>query len=107
LGNNLRRKNFFSFNIYWAIRGPIFSIYEAHHTDLFSKYMIMKNTTSQETSYPIVPLRVAFRNEEIVEEKKTRRPRRSRRSESKVQPSKPTPPMFDDYRFKARDHDPL
>lgn len=74
----------------------------------FYKLHIMKNTTSQETSYPVLPsLRVAFKNEEIVEEKSEPVKSRKGTGKVKVQPSKSDLPLFDDYRIKAKDHDPL
>jgi hypothetical protein len=69
----------------------------------------MKNTTSHEPTYSLLPaLRVAFKNEEVVEEKVSQ-PARSKKpnEKAKVQPSKKSLPQFDDYRIKARDHDPL
>lgn len=69
----------------------------------------MKNTTGQETTYPVLPsLRVAFKHDEAIEEKagqngKSKKPGQK----SKVQPSKKDSPQFNDYRIKAKDHDPL
>jgi hypothetical protein len=64
----------------------------------------MKNTTIEETRYPVPALRVAFRKEAVVEKK-------NRRTGKKQAPvnvqSKVDLPLFDDYRRKARDHDPL
>jgi hypothetical protein len=77
------------------------------HFSFFNLH-IMKNTTSQETSYPLMPsLRVAFKNDETVEEKSMPVRRRKRTEKTKVQPSKSNLPLFDDYRIKAKDHDPL
>jgi hypothetical protein len=69
----------------------------------------MKNTTVQETDYPVLPsLRVAFKNDDVVEEKTSVPVKSGKRTEkTKVQPSKPELPLFDDYRIKAKDHDPL
>lgn len=53
-------------------------------------------------------LRVAFKNEEIVEEKVSQPTSSQKQGEkTKVQPSKKVLPQFDDYRRKAKDHDPL
>ena len=75
----------------------------------FFNYIFMKNTTNQEPGYPLLPaLRVAFKNEEIVEEKNGKPASSKKRGEKvKVQPSKSDLPLFDDYRIKAKDHDPL
>ena len=69
----------------------------------------MKNTTNQETSYPLMPsLRVAFKNEEIVEEKVSQAASSKKQGEkTKFEPSKKSLPQFDEYRRKAKDHDPL
>jgi len=77
------------------------------HIFVFSNYFIMKNT-SQETSYPLLPsLRVAFKSEEVVEVKSQKR--KSRKQSEKIGAAQPVSnrPMFDDYRIKAKDHDPL
>jgi hypothetical protein len=68
----------------------------------------MKNTTNQEPTYPLLPsLRVAFKNEEIVEEKVSAGKSKRLSEKTKVQPSKKNTPQFNDYRIKAKDHDPL
>jgi hypothetical protein len=69
----------------------------------------MKNTTNQESSYAAMPsLRVAFKNDEIVEEKVSQASKSKKQGEkTKVPPSKTSLPLFDDYRRKAKDHDPL
>lgn len=69
----------------------------------------MKNTTNQEPTYSLVPsLRVAFKYEEVLEEKSSKAGKSKKPGEkAKVQPSKNVQPQFDDYRRKARDHDPL
>ena len=73
------------------------------------KYMFMKNATNQETEYPMMPaLRVVFRNEDIVEEKNSQAGNARKQVEkirARVEPTQL--PQFDDYRIKARDHDPL
>jgi hypothetical protein len=74
----------------------------------FFKLHFMKNTTNQEPTYSLLPaLRVAFKNEEIVEEKSSQPANPKKREKKKVEPSKPNLPLFDDYRIKAKDHDPL
>jgi hypothetical protein len=70
------------------------------------KIHIMKNTTSQETGYPVPTLRVAFRKEVMREVKGKRAGKSKKQVEEAVQP-KVDLPLFDDYRRKARDHDPL
>lgn len=69
----------------------------------------MKNTTSQEPRYTSLPsLRVAFKNEEIAEEKVSKKAGSKKTGEqSTVQTSKNDLPLYDDYRRKAKDHDPL
>jgi hypothetical protein len=71
-----------------------------------SQLHIMKNTTIEETRYPVPALRVAFRKEEAAE-KKTRRAANSKKQAPVNVESKVDLPLFDDYRRKARDHDPL
>jgi len=71
-----------------------------------SQLHIMKNTTIEETRYPVPALRIAFRKEEAVE-KRTRRSGKSKKQVEEVAASKVDLPLFDDYRRKARDHDPL
>jgi hypothetical protein len=69
----------------------------------------MKNTTSQKTRYPVpATLRVAFRSVEIVEVKESKAGKSKKQAEQvkKSQAGKDLP-QFDDYRIKARDHDPL
>ena len=65
----------------------------------------MKNNTIEETRYPVPALRVAFVKE--VAEKKTKRTGKSKKQADEVIESKVNLPLFDDYRRKARDHDPL
>ena len=65
----------------------------------------MKNTTIEETRYPVPALRVAFRKETAVE-KKNRRAGNAKKQAPAKEP-KVDLPLFDDYRRKARDHDPL
>lgn len=69
----------------------------------------MKNTTIQEPIYSLLPaLRVAFKSEEVVEEKVSQAPQSKKGKEKKkVEPSKTNLPQFNDYRIKAKDHDPL
>jgi hypothetical protein len=71
-----------------------------------SQLHIMKNTTIEETRYPVPALRVAFRKEEVAE-KKTRRAGNSKKQAPANDQSKVDLPLFDDYRRKAKDHDPL
>lgn len=68
----------------------------------------MKNTTIQESSYPLPVLRVAFRNEEAAD-KKNSKPVKKKEKEEKPMTHKTinVQPQFNDYRIKARDHDPL
>ena len=69
----------------------------------------MKNTTNQEPTYPLLPaLRVAFKSEEVAEEKASRATKPTKRAQkTNVEPSKSNLPLYDDYRRKAKDHDPL
>lgn len=66
----------------------------------------MKNTTIEETRYPVPALRVAFRKEEGAD-KKTRRAGKSKKQVEEGVESKVNLPLFNDYRIKAKDHDPL
>lgn len=72
----------------------------------YSQLHIMKNTIIEETRYPVPALRVAFVKEEVAE-KKTRRAAKSKKQVEEAVESKVNLPLFDDYRRKARDHDPL
>lgn len=66
----------------------------------------MKNATNQETEYPL--MRVVFRNEDVVEEKSSQAGNARKHAErvrARVEPTQL--PQFDDYRIKAKDHDPL
>jgi hypothetical protein len=96
------------FNKCYGKHGPFFYVYGARlHISSLSKIHIMKNTTEQ--TFPLIPsLRVAFKHDEIVEEKNSKPVNsRKRAVKTKVQPSKSNLPLFDDYRIKAKDHDPL
>lgn len=63
----------------------------------------MKNTSIEETRYPVPALRVAFRKEEVAEKKTAS----AGKSKKPVVESKVDLPLFDEYRRKAKDHDPL
>jgi hypothetical protein len=60
-------------------------------------------------------LRIAYKNEEVVENRETKPARKSKNVKAAIKPAIPTVktmvkeplPMFNDYRFKAKDHDPL
>ena len=76
------------------------------HIFSISQLHIMKNTTIEETRYPVPALRVAFRKEEAAEKKARRAGHSKKQAPAKVE-SKVDLPLFDDYRRKAKDHDPL
>lgn len=71
-----------------------------------SQLLVMKNTTIEETRYPVPALRVAFVKEDFAE-KRTRRAGKSKKEAPAKVESKADLPLFDEYRIKAKDHDPL
>lgn len=57
-------------------------------------------------------LRIAYRNEEVVESREAKSARKSKNVQPVTRPAakvvvKEPLPLFNDYRFKAKDHDPL
>lgn len=54
-------------------------------------------------------LRIVFKNPEVMESKPATLPKRGRVSKAAKKPPvvKEPLPMFNDYKFKAKDHDPL
>jgi len=68
----------------------------------------MKNTSNQETAYSLPSLRVVFKKARFQEAHDHISPAANGATEKQTTPAWPDHlPMFDDYKFKAKDHDPL
>jgi len=60
-------------------------------------------------------LRIAYKNEEVVDSREVKPARKNKGAKAATKPAIPAVktvvkeplPMFNDYRFKAKDHDPL
>ena len=69
--------------------------------------MLMKHQTAEQTAQ-LPSLRIAYKNQAIRRKrKKATEEQRTIESPTEAVVKKEPLPMFDDYRFKARDHDPL
>jgi|GEM_PF-1603842 len=73
----------------------------------------MKRTNKQLSSLPTIiestTLRMVYKNEEVINETRTISPEKettSLKAANKLFVKEPLP-LFNDYKFKAKDHDPL
>lgn len=66
----------------------------------------MKQQIAEQTTLP--SLRIAYKNQTIRKRKRTEEAQKTIDSATEVVPVNKEPlPLFNDYRFKARDYDPL
>jgi hypothetical protein len=75
------------------------------------RILLMKNNSSTDQlalqTVPGPSLRIAYKNE-VATKKAGKRARKSKPVQTVSRPVVKEPlPMFDDYKFKAKDHDPL